>query len=166
MDVVKIDLKGFDEDFYENFSGGKLRYVQETLLELKKNNTMTEVVNLVVPSLNDGEESFRAMSKWIKENMGAGTPVFFSRFSPGYRLQNLPQTPVETLTKARDIAMKEGLHYVYVGNVAGHEGETTYCPKCKRPLVQRYGYAILKNLLTPGKGKCPFDGTKIPGIWK
>jgi len=165
MDVVKIDLKGFDERFYRTYAGGELRFVLDTLKNLKEFGILTEVVNLVVPTLNDKPEDFKRLSDWVRDNLGRNTPVFFSRFSPNYRLQNLPQTTVETLTLARDIAMEEGLRYVYVGNAPGHPGETTYCPKCKRPLVRRAGYAIVEDLLTPNKGRCPYDGTKIPGIW-
>ncbi|MBI5242235.1 MAG: AmmeMemoRadiSam system radical SAM enzyme [Elusimicrobia bacterium] len=165
MDVVKIDLKGFDEGFYRSFAGGELRFVLDTLKSLKEHGVLTEVVNLVVPTLNDKPEDFKRLSVWVRDNLGKDTPVFFSRFSPNYRLQNLPQTPVETLTLARDIAMKEGLRYVYVGNASGHPGENTYCPKCRRPLVRRAGYAILENLLTPNNGRCPYDGTRIPGVW-
>lgn len=165
IDVVKIDLKGFDGSFYKKFSGGELRFVKQTLLELKRQKAMFEVVNLVVPTLNDSDESLKELSRWVKTELGPDTPLFFSRFTPNYRLQNLPQTPVETLTKARDIALKEGLRYVYVGNVPGHPGESTYCPKCGKIMVRRYGYAVLENLLTPNSGRCPYDGTRIPGIW-
>ena len=164
FDVVKVDLKGFDRGFYRNYVGGELDFVLAALRELKRHGTFVELVNLVVPTLNDSPESLRALSVWVRDHMGPDTPLFFTRFSPNYRVQNLPQTPVETLEAARDIALREGLRYVYVGNVPGHPGETTYCPKCHRPLIRRYGYAILSNLLTP-EGRCPFDGAKIPGIW-
>ena len=164
MDVVKIDLKGFSPEFYRDYVGGRLEPVKETLLTLKKSGTLFEVVNLVVPGLNDDGKSLAEMIDWIKTNLGADTPLFFSRFMPNYRLDNLPPTPVETLTRARAAAIKAGLKYVYVGNVPGHEGENTYCPKCGRVLVRRYGYAVLENLLSCG-GRCPYDGTKIPGIW-
>jgi len=80
-------------------------------------------------------------------------------------MTNIGATPAETLTWAREEALRQGLHYVYVGNVPGHPGESTYCPKCGKVLVRRYGYAILENQLTPTGGKCPYDGARIPGIW-
>ncbi|MBI4803096.1 MAG: AmmeMemoRadiSam system radical SAM enzyme [Elusimicrobia bacterium] len=165
MDVVKIDLKGFDESFYGDYVGGKLEPVKETLLTLKKSGALFEVVNLMVPGLNDGKESLKNMIAWAKKELGPDVPLFFSRFSPNYQLANIGATPAETLTRARDEALKQGLRYVYVGNVSGHPGESTYCPKCGKVLVRRYGYAILENQLTPSGGKCPYDGTKIPGIW-
>ncbi|MCB4755802.1 MAG: AmmeMemoRadiSam system radical SAM enzyme [Elusimicrobia bacterium] len=165
FDVIKIDLKGFDERFYRNTVGGELKYVLRTLKELKEHGVLTEIVNLVVPTLNDKEGDFKKLAVWVRENLGTDTPLFFSRFSPQYRMQNLPSTPVETLERAREIALKEGLHYVYVGNVPGHPAESTYCPACRQILVRRYGYAVLENRLLP-EGRCPYDGTKIPGVWE
>jgi len=163
FDVIKIDLKGFNEGFYRKTVGGDLRYVLDTLRELKKLGVMTEVVNLVVPGLNDDMAQIKRMCGWIYENMGPDTPVFFSRFTPQYRLSNLPATPIETLEKAREIALGSGLRYVYIGNVPGHPGENTYCPDCGRILIHRYGYAILENNIRAGK--CVFCAKIIPGIW-
>ncbi len=166
MDVVKIDLKGFNEGFYRSYAGGSLEAVKRALLELKRKNALVEVVNLVIPGLNDSEPDLAALSGWVAENLGPDTPLFFSRFSPNYLASDIPPTPLETLEKARKIAMQKGLRYVYTGNAPGSEGENTYCPKCGRILVRRYGYAVLEDRLTPTGGRCPWDGTKIPGIWK
>lgn len=163
FDVIKIDLKGFNEGFYRKVVGGDLKYVLATLKELHKLGVLTEVVNLVVPSLNDDMGEIARMCKWIYDNMGPDTPLFFSRFTPQYRLGNLPATPIETLEKARKIAMDAGLRYVYIGNVPGHPGENTYCPDCGRMLMHRYGYAILENNIK--NGRCPSCGKEIPGIW-
>ena len=165
FDVVKIDLKGFDEGFYRRVVGGELRYVLRTLVELRRHKVLTEVVNLVVPTLNDRDADFRAMARWIRENLGPDTPLFFSRFTPQYRLQNLPATPVETLERAWRIAQSEGLNYVYIGNVPGHPAESTYCPACRHILIRRYGFTILENHIGPD-GRCPYCGKKIPGVWK
>ncbi len=164
FDVVKIDLKGFDEKFYRDTVGGELRFVLRTLVELKKHRVLTEVVNLVVPTLNDRDEDFVRLSRWMKENLGEETPLFFTRFIPQYRLQNLPATPVETLERARRIALEAGLQYVYIGNVPGHPAESTYCPRCRRVLVRRHGFAVLENHIG-ADGKCPYCGKKIPGVW-
>lgn len=164
VDVMKIDLKGFNEDFYRRVVGGELRFVLETLRQLRKLGVFSEVVNLIVPTLNDNLDEIRRMCRWIKQELGADTPLFFARFMPQYKLENLPPTPVETIRRAREIGLEEGLHYVYTGNFPGDEGENTFCPTCKRPLIKRYGYAVLANKLSPG-GFCPYDGTKIPGIW-
>lgn len=163
FDVIKIDLKGFNEQFYKKVVGGDLKYVLATLKELHNLGVLTEVVNLVVPSLNDDLGEIARMCKWIYDNLGPETPVFFSRFSPQYKLSNLPATPIETLEEARAIAIDAGLRYVYIGNVPGHSGENTYCPSCGRMLIHRYGYAILENNLK--QGRCVFCGKEIPGIW-
>jgi len=163
FDVIKIDLKGFNEQFYRKVVGGDLKYVLATLKELHSLGVLTEVVNLVVPSLNDNMQEITRMCKWIYDNLGPDTPLFFSRFIPQYKLGNLPATPIETLEQARKIAMDIGLRYVYIGNVAGHPGENTYCPNCGKILIHRYGYEILENNIK--NGKCVFCGRKIPGIW-
>jgi len=164
FDVIKIDLKGFNAQFYRKVVGGELKYVLAALKELHSLGVLTEVVNLVVPSLNDDMQEITRMCKWIHDNLGPDTPLFFSRFTPQYRLGNLPATPIETLEKARKIAMEAGLRYVYIGNVPGHPGENTYCPDCGRMLIHRYGYTILENNIK--NGKCVFCGKKIPGIWE
>ena len=166
MDVVKIDLKGFSEKFYRGYTGARLEPVKRTLLELKKKGALFEVVNLVVPGLNDARPDLEALCGWVRENLGAETPLFFSRFAPNYLLTGVPQTPPETLALARRIALEKGLKFVYTGNLPGSEGESTYCPKCGRALVRRYGYAVLEDRLTPTGGRCPWDGTRVPGIWE
>ena len=164
FDVIKIDLKGFNPSFYRRVVKGELRFVLRTLTQLARSGILFEVVNLVVPTLNDDPAEIRRMCRWIATELGPDTPLFFSRFTPQYQLSNLPPTPVETLERAHDIAREEGLHYVYIGNVPGNPAESTYCPVCGRILIHRYGYVVLENRLTPD-GRCPYDGTKIPGIW-
>ncbi len=164
FDVIKIDLKGFNETYYRKTVGGELRFVLRTLQELKRHRVFTEVVTLLVPTMNDDESDLKAMARWIKENMGADTPLFFSRFTPQHHLQNLYPTPIETMERAWNIAKAEGLHYVYLGNVPGHPAESTACPQCRQVLIRRYGYRILENKLDKD-GRCPVDGTQIPGIW-
>jgi len=163
FDVIKIDLKGFNEKFYREVVGGELRFVLDALVELKKQGVLVEVVNLVVPTLNDDMDDITAMSEWIYLNLGPDTPLFFSRFSPHYQLANLPATPIETLEEARRIALKTGLKYVYIGNLPGHPAENTYCPGCGKVLIRRYGYAILENYIK--NSRCYFCGEKIPGVW-
>ncbi len=164
FDIIKIDLKGFNEHFYRRVVKGELRFVLRTLTELRRGGVLCEVVNLVVPSLNDDPSEIRRMCRWIVRELGKDTPLFFSRFTPQYRLQNLPPTPIEALERAHAIAREEGLRYVYLGNVHGHPAEHTYCPTCGRALIRRHGYSVIGNDLRPD-GTCPHDGTVIPGIW-
>jgi len=166
MDVIKVDLKGFNAEYYRKYVGGELEVLKDVLKTLKEEGVFLEIVNLVIPTLNDSDEDISRLIDWVKRNLGADTPIFFSRFSPNYKLTNLPATPVETLEKARNQALKRGLKYVYIGNVPGHQGENTYCPKCHRILIRRYGYMVLFDLVSANGGRCPYDGTRIPGLWK
>ncbi len=163
LDAACIDLKGFTEEYYRSLTEGTLQPVLETLKTLKGEGVHVEIVNLVIPTKNDDMDEIRRMCLWIKEDLGLDTPLHFSRFYPMYKLKNLPPTPVLTLERARRVALSVGLEYVYIGNVPGHEGENTYCPKCKKLLIQRIGYRILQNHLI-GR-KCRYCGHSLPGIW-
>ncbi len=159
-----IDLKGFTEDFYQEMTEGNLHPVLQAIKTLRRKGIHLELVNLIIPTKNDDMQVVRQMCLWIKKELGIDVPIHFSRFYPMYKLRNLPPTPVETLEKARDVALSVGLEYVYVGNVPGHRGENTYCPHCKKVLIARRGYFILANNVV--KGRCKFCGKEIPGIWK
>lgn len=161
--AVKIDLKAFSEKYYKDIIAGELQPVLDILVLLRKLDIWTEIVYLVVPTLNDSDKEFRDLSKWMKQYLGTDVPVHFTRFYPQYKLQNMPPTPVKTLERARDIATAEGMNYVYVGNVPGHSGEHTYCAKCKEILIKRRGFWILENKITDGKClKCHHE---VPGVW-
>jgi len=163
VDAIKIDLKGFTEKFYKEVTSGHLDAVLEAIKIVNKSDALLELVNLVVPTLNDNMETIRDMSKWIKDNLGKNVPIHFSRFHPDYKLRNLPATPLDTLTKAREIAIEEGNNYVYIGNVPHKDYENTYCPKCEALLVERVGYIIRQNNII--NNKCVECGEKIHGIW-
>jgi len=163
LDAANIDLKGFTEEYYSNMSQGHLAPVLQTLKTLKNEGVHLEITNLMIPTKNDDVDTVRKMCAWIKSELGADTPVHFSRFYPLYKLRNLPPTPVSTLEKSRKIAMDLGLEYVYIGNVPGHEGERTFCPRCKKLLIVRQGYSVGEVHLN--KGKCKFCGKPISGIW-
>lgn len=161
---VKIDLKAFTETFYKDYCSGELKPVLATLKTLKKIGIWYEIVVLIIPTLNDSGGEINKMCQWIKSELGVEVPVHFSRFHPMYKIKNLPSTPIKTLENARKIAREIGLHYVYLGNVQGHEGESTYCPDCGEVLIKRIGYYILKNTIKAGK--CPTCGHVIPGVWE
>jgi pyruvate formate lyase activating enzyme len=163
LDGANIDLKAFTEDFYGSMAQGRLAPVMRTLKTLKSEGIHLEITNLVIPTHNDKPETVRKMCTWIKEELGADTPIHFSRFYPLYKLRNLPPTPVTTLERNHKIAMEAGLEYAYIGNVPGHEGERTYCPHCRKLLIFRQGYSI--GEINLNKGKCKFCGKKISGIW-
>ena len=163
LSAYKVDLKCFSERTYREQCSGDLRAVLDTLRRLAKARVWTEIVTLLIPTLNDSEAEVRSLCRFVKDEVGAEVPLHFTRFHPTYRLTNLPPTPVATLERAREIAMAEGLSYVYVGNVPGHPGESTYCPGCKARLIRRVGMATVENRLV--KGACPDCSRAIPGVW-
>jgi len=163
MDAVKIDLKAFSDSYYQKVVTGQLKPVLDTLVTLRKMGKWTEIVYLVVPTLNDTDGEFGGMVRWMKENLGADVPLHFTQFHPDYLMKNLPITPVRTLERAREIAIAEGLHFVYIGNVPGHPAENTYCPRCRAVLVERAGFEIRQMLIR--KGACPHCKQTIPGVW-
>jgi len=136
--------------------------VLDTLVYLKKQtNVWFEITNLVIPTLNDSEKEFHEMTEWIMANLGPDVPLHFTAFHPDYKMMDKPATPFETLRKARAIAMSKGLNYVYTGNVHDSEGSSTYCPNCKKLLIERDWYELGQyNLLN---GQCKFCHAKIAG---
>jgi len=164
LDAYSVDLKAFTQKYYSDLVGGRLAPVLDSLVTLKSQDVWTEIVYLVVPTLNDDEKEIRDMVQWIRKELGEDVPLHFSRFYPKYRLRNLPPTPVTTLEKCRQIALDSGLHYVYMGNVPGHSGGNTTCPNCKKMILGRVGYQVFENHIN--QGTCEFCGTPIAGVWK
>jgi len=163
MDAVTVDLKAFSQRFYQEISEARLEPVLDTLKTIKEAGKHLEIVNLIIPTINDNMDEIRNMTRWIAKNLGNETPLHFTRFSPSYKLTHLPHTPIGTLEGARSIAIGEGIKYVYVGNVVGHPANSTYCPKCGQKLIERTHFIVLKNVVK--EGGCPSCGEKIPGIW-
>lgn len=164
LDAANIDLKGFSEDYYAKLTSGTLSPVLNSLKVLKEEGVHIEITTLLLSGFNDDEGTLKKMCLWIKENLGPDTPLHFSRFFPMYKLTSLNPTPVESLEKARQIAIQCGLKYVYIGNIPAGPAENTCCPKCKNIIIERRGYFIVQNNLKDGK--CKFCGEKISGIWK
>ncbi len=165
MDGVTVDLKAFSEGFYTDISMASLEPVLETLQIIRENNVHLEIVHLVIPTLNDSVEEIGKMSKWISKNIGRDIPLHFNRFSPMYQLTNLPPTPVRTLEAAADTARRNGLRYIYIGNVPGHKtGYSTHCPSCGKLLIRRTHFTVESNELK--NGRCGTCETEIYGIWE
>jgi pyruvate formate lyase activating enzyme len=163
IDAANIDLKSFRDEIYEMLNGGTLQPVLDTLKILKEEGVWLEVTNLIVPTWTDDLDMIKEMCDWLTENELHMFPLHFSRFSPLYKLTHLPPTPVSTLEKARDIALRAGLKYVYIGNVPGSSAVNTYCPKCREVLIERQGFTILQNNIS--SSKCKFCQEKIDGVW-
>jgi pyruvate formate lyase activating enzyme len=164
LDAANIDLKGFSDDFYAKLSEGSLEPVLASLKILKEEGVHLEITNLIISGYNDDPGTIRKMCVWIKDNLGPGTPLHFSRARPEYKLLSIISTPVDTLEKARDIALDCGLKYVYIGNLPGHPAENTYCPLCHKMVIERSGMFFVSeaNIID---GKCKFCGEKIEGVW-
>jgi len=165
IDAICITLKGFSDKFYKDYiakgKNVKLKHILTTLETAKSSGMHTEVVTLLLPGINDGESEIAWGARWLKENLGADTPWHFLKFFPRYLMRNLPPTPHTILDRAREIAMAEGLKFVYTGNIPGHRGNNTYCPNCQQLLIQRVGFEVIKNRLN--SSRCSNCGTKIAG---
>lgn len=163
VDGIKVDFKGFSEGFYRDVCMGDLQPVLRNLKIIKEEGVWLELVVLVIPTKNDSPDEIDRMSKWIIDNLGADVPIHFSRFHPEYKLKNLPATPMKTLEQCHEITRKNGVKFVYLGNVWNHKYENTYCPKCGTLLIDRIGYQVetphFKN------GLCPKCSEPIPGFW-
>lgn len=164
LDVFRVDIKGFTNEFYKKLAKiNDFKPVLEATIRAKtKWNMHIECITNVIPTLNDDEKQLKDIATWIKNTLGEDTPWHVTRFIPFLEFSYLPPTPKETLEKARDIGLKTGLKYVYIGNIPGHPGENTYCPNCKKLLIERTGYFIAANNIE--KNKCKFCQTQLNGF--
>ena len=163
LDAVKVDLKGYSESFYRDACGAELKPVLRTIRQIAKSRVHMEIVNLVVPTLNDADKMITDLSDWVMGELGPDVPLHFSRFRPDYQMPHLPPTPTATLERARLIAMARGIRYVYVGNVPGHPGNNTVCPYCKKEVIRRTLFFV-ENMNVKG-GKCGHCGKLIAGVF-
>jgi pyruvate formate lyase activating enzyme len=164
LDAANIDLKSFDDSIYQRLTSGHLDPVLKTLQVLHEEGVWLEVTHLMVPGWSDDLDMVRRMCGWFVEQNLTDVPVHFTRFTPLYKLVHLPATPVSTLEKAREIALKAGVKHAYIGNVPGHSGENTYCHACRRLLLERRGFSVSGNHIV--NGACEYCGVKIPGVWR
>ena len=162
MDAANVDLKGFTEEFYQKLTLSHLKPVLETLRWLKhETNVWFEITNLMIPRANDSPDEVKQMCDWVLEAIGPDVPIHFTAFHPDFRLMDREGTPPETLLMAYDIAVKTGLHYVYVGNILANRHQSTFCPQCRKVLIERRGYEIGSYALRGNQ--CQYCGTTIPG---
>jgi pyruvate formate lyase activating enzyme len=162
VDAANVDLKAFNDRFYRKIAGARLAPVLRALEVMREEGVWIEVTRLLVPTWSDDLDDVRAMCRWMVRHLGGHTPLHLSRFRPDYKLQGLPPTPVAVLDRAGEIAREEGLDFVYIGNVPGHERAGTICPRCGLEVIERRGYDIPKMLLQDGCCPC---GAPIPGVW-
>ena len=159
IDAANVDIKSFNEDTYLRVIRGKLSSVLEATEIMKSKGVHVETTYLVIPGVNDSAEEFQKMVEWHLENLGSDTPLHISRFFPAFKFVDRPPTPIEVLVKFWNMARKR-LNYVYVGNVPGHRGEYTYCPRCGKPVIKRMSFEIVGWELTDDN-RCRFCGAKI-----
>ena len=165
MDAANVDLKAFTEDFYHKLCTGELARVLDTLIYLRnKTDVWFEVTTLLIPGENDSPEEIDNMTRWFLDNLGTGVPLHFTAFHPDYRMRNKPRTPHEALLRARDIALRNGLHHVYVGNVHDEACSSTYCPCCGDKAIGRDWYRLTRWNLDD-KGRCRSCGMAISGVY-
>jgi pyruvate formate lyase activating enzyme len=166
MDAANVDLKAFTEDFYFKLTGAHLQPVLDTLVYLvKETQVWTEITTLLIPGKNDSEAEIEAECAWIAQNLGRDVPLHFTAFHPDWKMRDVPATPAATLSRAREIALRAGLRYVYTGNVHDQAGGSTYCPSCENAVIVRDWYDIRGYHLTDDGG-CKFCGARIAGRYQ
>jgi pyruvate formate lyase activating enzyme len=162
MDAANVDLKAFTEEFYAKQTLSHLAPVKETLEWLaRETDVWVEVTTLLIPGLNDGADETRSLSRFVRDRMGPDVPLHFTAFHPDYKMLDRPRTPGRTLSRARALAREEGLRHVYTGNVHDPEGETTFCPGCGAPVIERDRFAI--RAVRMSGDACAACGTRIAG---
>jgi pyruvate formate lyase activating enzyme len=164
LDGANIDFKSYDDRIYRSLNGGSLLPVLNTFKILHTEGVWFELATLLVPTYVDDPEMIKRMCGWVLKELGPDYPLHFLRFFPQYKLTRLPPTPITILEQFRDLALKEGIHYVYIGNVPRHEGNHTYCHNCGKILIERKGYSL--GGLNIENGRCKFCNTSIPGRWE
>ena len=166
MDAANIDLKSFSDDFYRRICGGHLSPVLETLQYIRRETKVwLEITTLLIPGENDSEQELEALTQWVVETLGPDVPLHFSAFHPDWKMLNTPPTPRSTLLAAREIALKNGVRYAYVGNVHDKAADSTYCHKCGQLLIGRDWYELSEWNLTP-QGTCSACGAACAGVFE
>ncbi len=166
MDAANVDLKAFTEKFYVTMTGGHLQPVLETLRYLKhETNVWLELTTLLISGENDSEKEIEGMTQWVVENLGSDVPMHFTAFHPAWKMLNHVHTSAHTLSRARDIALKNGVHYAYTGNVSDPHGGSTYCHHCGHVLIGRSQYLIEERHISED-GKCHVCGTQCAGLFE
>jgi pyruvate formate lyase activating enzyme len=163
MDAANVDLKGFTESFYRKICGGSLAPVLDTLRYLKhETDVWFELTTLLIPGENDADSELDAMTRWVAEELGPDVPMHFTAFHPDYKMMDVPPTPPATLTRARRIALANGVRYAYTGNVHDRKGGSTFCHACGELLIGRDWFQLTAWGLSD-EGSCRRCGTPLPG---
>jgi pyruvate formate lyase activating enzyme len=166
MDAANVDLKGFTEDFYRKVCLGHLEPVLDTLVYLKRETGVwLEITTLLIPGHNDSDAEVGALSEWVLRELGPDVPLHFTAFHPDFQMMETPPTPARTLSRARQIALRAGLRYVYTGNVHDEDGQSTRCPGCGEVVIGRDWYVLTRWRLD-AQGRCTACGAQLPGVFR
>jgi pyruvate formate lyase activating enzyme len=166
MDAANIDLKAFTERFYYQITGAHLEPVLDTLKYIKhETSTWLELTTLIIPGENDSQAELEAMTQWVVENLGSDVPMHFSAFHPDWKMRDKSPTPVRSLLLARQIALKNGVHYAYIGNAHDKSADSTYCHGCGKLLIGRDWYELSEWNLDDS-GHCRFCSTRCAGVFR
>ncbi len=166
MDAANVDLKAFSEDFYQRLCSAELQPVLDTLVYIKRETSVwLEITTLLIPGENDSDAEIDALTRWVATELGTDVPLHFSAFHPDWKMLDTPPTPPATLTRARSIAMKNGLRYVYTGNVHDLEGDATTCHNCGAVVIGRDWYELIAWNLDQ-QGRCKHCGTPCAGVFE
>ncbi len=165
MDAANVDLKAFSEEFYRKVTGSSLQAVLETLEYIvQETNVWLEITTLLIPGENDSIQELDRMTRWIVDHLGSNVPIHFSAFHPDWKMRDKPRTPVETLLRARNIALENGIKYSYVGNVHSKAADSTYCSNCGELIIGRDWYR-LSDWNLDSYGCCLCCGSKCAGVF-
>ena len=154
IDAANVDIKFFTDELYREYTGGRLQAILDAILAMQKHGTFIEITNLIIPELNDSPKEFKEFINWIKENLGDETPLHLSAFHPAYKMKDHPSTSKNQLDTLYEIAKKQGLKYIYEGNVRSDEHNNTYCPACGNLLIERSYFSVTKNNIKEGHCEC------------
>lgn len=166
LDAANVDLKSFNDKFYREVCGADLQTVLDTLLYIKhQTDVWLEITTLLIPGENDSPKEIDMLTRWIADNLGPDVPLHFSAFHPDYKMMDRPDTPLETLLASRDLALRNGLRFVYTGNVHNENSDSTYCGGCGKRIIGRDWYRITAYNLSD-EGCCTFCSTACPGVFR
>lgn len=166
LDGMNIDIKGFNQSFYKDICGASFKPVLDTIEYAYKKGIWIETTTLLIPGMNDSDEEIRAIAEFLA-SLDTSIPWHISAFHPMYKMTDIPKTPSSTLYRAYEIGKDAGLKYVYVGNIDDKAHESTYCPSCQKPLIERHGHIgqFVTNHLV-NLNCCPYCETAIKGVWQ
>ncbi|HET7204171.1 MAG TPA: AmmeMemoRadiSam system radical SAM enzyme [Steroidobacteraceae bacterium] len=166
IDAANVDLKAFTERFYRKLCGAELAPVLDTLKYLRhETRVWFEITTLLIPGENDSDAELDEMTQWLAQEIGPDVPLHFSAFHPDWKMLDRPPTPPATLTRARRIALANGLRYVYTGNVHDRTGSSSWCHRCGSLLIERDWFELGRWGLT-SEGACGGCGERLPGVFE